>query len=190
VFAIRRSSTGESGVARSRATQKLVFIFFLLPATVVVPTKDGSNRAIDVSNCVACWLTDARNTLFSLSLYVLRRTLISRLFQEPRIIARAQAIYDYFGEEDVEDAQFLQFTQGSIIDVFERDESGWWEGSLDGQGTLAMSVNMCVLLAKKRGLLQLESFPVTLCKFSKSLTKMVTLFKLTCQPLRRGWRSQ
>lgn len=28
--------------------------------------------------------------------------------------------------------QFLQFAQGTVIDVLEQDESGWWEGMCDG----------------------------------------------------------
>ena len=49
------------------------------------------------------------------------------------MVARAQALHDYMGEEDVEDAQFLLFEQGAIVDVLEQDESGWWEGMVDGQ---------------------------------------------------------
>ncbi len=65
------------------------------------------------------------------------------MLQPPRIIARAHALFDYFGEEDVEDAQFLQFTQGTVVDVYERDESGWWEGALDGNGTCAPLARVC-----------------------------------------------
>jgi hypothetical protein len=56
------------------------------------------------------------------------------VWEDFRIICRAEAICEYHpGDTNMyEEIRFLQFDRGAIIDVLEQDESGWWEGILDG----------------------------------------------------------
>ena len=55
---------------------------------------------------------------------------------EIAVICRVQAICQFKPEdqitEEVGEVQWLAFEQGDIIDVVEQDESGWWEGLLNG----------------------------------------------------------
>jgi hypothetical protein len=46
----------------------------------------------------------------------------------PAVITQVRALFDYAGETESE----LSFRQGDIIQVTEKDESGWWQGDLNG----------------------------------------------------------
>lgn len=46
-----------------------------------------------------------------------------------RNIVKAKATFDYTAEEDNE----LEFNEGDIINVLNRDDSGWWEGECNGR---------------------------------------------------------
>lgn len=48
---------------------------------------------------------------------------------QPTGIGKCTALYDYDGQGDQE----LTFRQGDIIVILEKDESGWWQGELNGK---------------------------------------------------------
>ena len=54
--------------------------------------------------------------------------------EELQVLCRARAICEYVPDDTSQegDIHFLSFVAGDVIDVLEQDESGWWEGVLNG----------------------------------------------------------